>query len=101
MEQEQQNGILLHEAAPMNDNPINFFQVRARQLGNTALLDEFGATLASRERGDTPEIMARLDALHDEISRREQAGYLTEQDWKLKPKATAKKPNPPKQPKSL
>ena len=85
----------------MNDNTIKFFQFRARQLGNTALLDEFGATLASCERGDTPEIMARLNALHDEISRRERAGYLTEQDWKLKPRATPKKPNPPKQPKSL
>ena len=44
----------------MDKKIISLFPKRARGLSNTGLLDEFEAAWTARQRGDTPEIMARL-----------------------------------------
>lgn len=54
------------------------------RLSNAALLDELGRALDAREaRADAPDLMYRLDLLAEEISRRENIGLLTEEDWKV------------------
>jgi hypothetical protein len=51
-------------------------------LSNAALIAAFGTTIAARDaRGDAPDLMHRLDLLHDEITRRARAELLTEDDW--------------------
>jgi hypothetical protein len=53
-------------------------------LSSAALLDELERALdARRARGDAPDLMYRLDLLAEEISRRENIGPLTEEDWKV------------------
>jgi hypothetical protein len=53
-------------------------------LSNAALLDEFDRALDARKsRRDAPDLMYRLDLLAEEISRREDIGLLTEEDWKV------------------
>jgi hypothetical protein len=52
------------------------------QLTNAELIDTFGAAYdATETRCDDPNLIRRLDALSDEIGRRERAGMLTEEDW--------------------
>ena len=50
-------------------------------LSNAALLDEFSGMYDAWRGDELGE--ARLDAIHEEIIRRECAGLLTEEDWKL------------------
>jgi hypothetical protein len=53
-----------------------------RHLSNAELLDAFEAALDAREaRDDAPDLMVRLDLLHEEILRRERNGSLTDDDW--------------------
>jgi len=52
------------------------------QLTNADLLDAFGTAYdATATRVDDPNLIRRLDVLHDEISRRERTGMLTDDDW--------------------
>jgi hypothetical protein len=53
------------------------------QLTNAQLIDAFGEAYEAREtRDDAPDLMRRLDVLHDEISRRYSAGMMTDDDWR-------------------
>jgi hypothetical protein len=55
-------------------------------LSNSKLIDAFSTTYDVRgQRGDAPDVMNRLEVLHEEIIRREAAGLLTEDDWKESP----------------
>jgi hypothetical protein len=71
---------------PRRDMPKAFRQPTwVYRLSNAALLDAFGATYEVREnQGDRPDLMFRLDLLHNEIVRREGMGLLTDEDWKDK-----------------
>jgi hypothetical protein len=51
---------------------------------NAELIAEFERIWEQRQMwGDIPGITSRLEALNDEISRREDCGQLTEADWKI------------------
>ena len=52
-------------------------------LSNAELLAKLDASLeVYNDQGETRDLKHRLDLLCDEISRRERAGTLTEEDWK-------------------
>jgi hypothetical protein len=53
------------------------------RLSNAALLEEFEAACAVyNEQRDRPGVMLRLELLGDEIARWEEAGLLTDDDWR-------------------
>jgi hypothetical protein len=55
------------------------------KLTNKELIEAFGAADDCREaRGDAPDLLRRMDVLHNEISRRERGGTLVDDDWKVK-----------------
>jgi hypothetical protein len=62
---------------------IMSLRLRLMRLSNAAPTDEFSAAYDAWRGDELGE--ARLNALGDEIRRREHAGLLTDDDWKIAP----------------
>jgi hypothetical protein len=58
------------------------FPTWIRALSNRALIDRFCAAERARGPEEDPNVHRLLDLLGDEISQREQAAMLTDEDWK-------------------